>query len=98
MPRGTAGRSCLVKESRFVSTPSTQGLKSRVRAKASWKGELVTRAYRAMSAIRQRWSGQLTNELISTTGWKAEKSTERGRAVNDAAWTTIGRAMEVRPS
>ena len=63
-PAGAMARVCPLDEINFVPTTVPSGLTSRARTRARFKQELEVRLNRAISALKQLWLGQLTDQLL----------------------------------
>lgn len=100
MPRGAPGRLNPLEEANFVPLTVSAGLRSRQRSRAVTKREVDLRVNRALSALKQMWKGDLSDELLDspTSGFVAQPSSNRGKKVIDYMKEVIGGAIDRQPT
>ena len=98
MPREGAGRANLLEIAEFVAINGVKGLKSRARSRGVRAREVALRVNYALSALKQLWSGVLTDELIknSEADWEKRGEQHRDGPVTGRLREAIGRAVAHR--
>ena len=89
----------MIEQLNFIDLPETRGLKSRARSRAAFAREVAIRVNRAVSALKQLWDGELTDELIQKedASWEGGPMNEKGARVMQNLKVRISGVCEEKP-